>query len=96
MQDADGQARQRQSLLRDGERLESLLRDCDLVPMGGSALFQWLARDDAAALHEFLATRGILTRLFAHPASLRFGLPPDEAGWARLGQALIDYSKERP
>jgi cobalamin biosynthetic protein CobC len=96
LQDADGQARQRRLLLRDGERLERLLRDCKLEPTGGSALFQWLARDDAATLHEFLATRGILTRLFAQPASLRFGLPPDEAGWARLGEALIDYSKERP
>lgn len=96
LQDADGQARQRRLLLRDGERLERLLLDHDLAPTGGTALFQWLAREDAAVLHEFLAARGILTRLFAHPASLRFGLPPDEAGWARLRQALFDYSKEHP
>ncbi|MDH4612240.1 threonine-phosphate decarboxylase CobD [Pseudomonas sp. BN102] len=96
LQDADGQARQRRLLLRDGERLERLLLDHDLAPTGGTALFQWLAREDAAVLHEFLAARGILTRLFAHPASLRFGLPPDEAGWERLHQALFDYSKERP
>ncbi|MFZ6046608.1 threonine-phosphate decarboxylase CobD [Pseudomonas sp. CR3202] len=96
LQDEAGQARQRQALLRDGQRLDSLLRDCGLAPAGGTALFQRLVRDDAVALHEFLAARGILTRLFATPPSLRFGLPPDEAGWARLGQALIDYSKEHP
>jgi cobalamin biosynthetic protein CobC len=96
LQDEGGQERQRQSLLRDGQRLECLLRDCNLAPTGGSALFQWLEREDAATLHEFLAARGILTRLFARPSSLRFGLPPIESGWARLGQALIDYSKERP
>ncbi len=94
--DRPGQDRQRQRLLADGQRLEDLLRACDLAPAGGTALFQRLLRDDAAALHEFLAARGILTRLFATPPSLRFGLPPDEAGWARLGQALIDYSKEYP
>lgn len=96
LQDEDGQERQRQSLLRDGQQLENLLRDCALAPTGGTALFHWLARDDAAVLHEFLAARGILTRLFARPASLRFGLPPTESGWARLRQALLDYSKERP
>ncbi|MND35434.1 Threonine-phosphate decarboxylase [compost metagenome] len=96
LQDEDGQQRQRQSLLRDGQHLENLLRDCGLAPTGGTALFQWLACDDAAALHEFLAARGILTRLFARPSSLRFGLPPDEAGWARLRQALLDYFKECP
>ncbi|MCY1215054.1 Histidinol-phosphate aminotransferase [compost metagenome] len=94
--DQAGQARQRQALLRDGQRLESLLRDCGLPASGGTALFQRLLRDDAPVLHEFLAARGILTRLFETPASLRFGLPPDEAGWERLGRALIDYAKERP
>lgn len=94
--DEAGQARQRQSLLRDGQRLENLLRDCGLAPCAGTALFQRLLRDDAQVLHEFLAARGILTRLFSSPASLRFGLPPDETGWARLSNALIDFSKERP
>ncbi|MNP75429.1 threonine-phosphate decarboxylase [compost metagenome] len=72
------------------------MRDCNLAPTGGTVLFQWLEREDAATLHEFLAARGILIRLFARPCSLRFGLPPDAASWSRLGQALIDYSKERP
>ncbi|WP_044874787.1 threonine-phosphate decarboxylase CobD [Pseudomonas sp. LFM046] len=96
LEDEAGQMRQRQALLRDGQRLERVLRDGGFAPSGGTALFQRLVRDDAAVLHEFLAARGILTRQFTTPASLRFGLPPDEAGWARLGQALNDYSKEFP
>jgi cobalamin biosynthetic protein CobC len=42
----------------------------------------------AGALHEALARRGILTRLFETPASLRFGLPGTAADWRRLDQAL--------
>lgn len=77
-----------------GQRLESLLREQGLMPDGGTALFQWLRTSRAGELHEFLARRGILVRLFAEPASLRFGLPGDEAGWQRLAQALDDYQKE--
>ncbi|MDH4554365.1 threonine-phosphate decarboxylase [Pseudomonas sp. BN417] len=96
LEDEAGQARQRQSLLRDGLRLENLLRDCGLAPSGGAALFQRLVRDDAPLLHEFLAARGILSRLFTAPPALRFGLPPDEAGWTRLRDALNHYAKEYP
>ena len=35
-----------------------------------------------------LARRAILARLFDAPASLRFGLPPDDAGLERLDAAL--------
>lgn len=74
-----------------GQRLAALLETCGLTPCGGTALFQWLRIPAAAELHEFLARRGILVRLFAEPASLRFGLPADETGWQRLAQALADY-----
>lgn len=96
LEDDDGQARQRQALLRDGQRLEALLRDAGHTPSGGTALFQRLVRDDAQALHEFLAARGILARLFTSPLALRLGLPPDEAGWSRLQDALNLYSKDNP
>ena len=42
----------------------------------------------ALVLHEALAARGILTRYFETPASLRFGLPAGDAEFARLGSAL--------
>lgn len=74
-----------------GQRLESLLRAQGLAPDGGTPLFQWLRTPRATELHEFLARRGILVRRFEQPASLRFGLPADEAGWQRLAQALADY-----
>ena len=48
----------------------------------------------AAELHEFMARRGILLRLFTHNSSLRFGLPADEADWVRLEQSLQAFVKE--
>ena len=71
-----------------------LLAAQGLAPSGGTPLFHWLPTPQAAVLHEFLARSGILVRLFREPASLRFGLPADEAGWQRLAQALADYRKE--
>ena len=94
LQDQTGQQLQRQRLLADGERLAALLSDQGLAPTGGCALFQFCCTPLAALLHEFLAANGILTRLFDSPASLRFGLPPDEPGWQRLQRALGLFAKE--
>jgi L-threonine-O-3-phosphate decarboxylase len=69
-------------------RLESLLTQHGLAPTAGTAFFQWCRDERAAALHRALATRGILTRLFDEPASLRFGLPGDDAAFGRLNDAL--------
>lgn len=80
----------RARLLQDGARLASLLAARGLEPTGGCALFQWTMCPEAPQLHEALARRGILTRLFAEPASLRFGLPGDEAQWQRLAHALSE------
>jgi cobalamin biosynthetic protein CobC len=71
-----------------GARLADLLRSHGLAPAGGTALFQWVRIPDAAERHERLARQGILTRLFADPSGLRFGLPRHEADWARLAAAL--------
>lgn len=88
LQDQAGQRRQRQRLLADGERLAALLSAQGLTSTGGCALFQFCCTPRAAELHEFLASQGILTRLFASPSSLRFGLPADDSGWQRLERAL--------
>ena len=69
-------------------RLAALLGDHGLAPSGGTALFQWVRTPDAADWHERLARQGILTRLFADPPSLRFGLPHHETDWTRLATAL--------
>lgn len=69
-------------------RLAALLAVHGLPPTAGCALFQWRRDVRAMQVHEALARQGILTRLFETPASLRFGLPGDEAAFARLDAAL--------
>jgi cobalamin biosynthetic protein CobC len=92
--DTDGHTRQRIRTDEAGERLALLLEQYGFKPQGGCALFQWLITECAEALHEFMARRGILLRLFTHNSSVRFGLPADEADWQRLAQALEAYVKE--
>jgi cobalamin biosynthetic protein CobC len=86
--DSAWQAAQRASLQRDAACLRDLLAGAGLGASSGTALFRYLACDDALALHEFLARQGILLRYFAHPAAVRFGLPAAEAEWQRLASAL--------
>ncbi|MFZ6761976.1 threonine-phosphate decarboxylase CobD [Pseudoroseomonas sp. WGS1072] len=75
-------------LAGDAARLDGLLEDAGLRVVGGTRLFR-LARGEAGAWHARLGRAGILTRAFAaRPDWLRFGLPGDEAGWARLEAAL--------
>lgn len=80
-------------LLQDGARLAQLLRDAHLPPCGGCGLFQWVLTDHAETIHMQLAQRGILTRLFTQPHSLRFGLPGITAEWARLQSALTEINR---
>jgi cobalamin biosynthetic protein CobC len=86
--DTGWQQAARGALRAAGARLATLLRNHGLVPTGGTALFQWVRTPDAADWHERLARQGILTRLFADPPSLRFGLPHHEPDWTRLASAL--------
>lgn len=95
LRDTIGHAQQRLRCEAASQRLSDLLEHHGLRPQGGCALFQWLITGHAERLHEFMARRGILLRLFAHDSSLRFGLPHTEADWQRLEQALIAY-KETP
>lgn len=92
----DKQGHQQQILrcAQASERLAQLLGRFGLNPQGGCDLFQWLVTDRAEQLHEFMARRGILLRLFVQTSSLRFGLPAEEADWQRLEQALDDYLKD--
>jgi cobalamin biosynthetic protein CobC len=88
LQDHAWHAAMRERLAAESARLASLLSGYGLKPHGGTALFQWLPHPQALALHTALAERAILTRYFAESASLRFGLPADEAEWTRLSAAL--------
>ncbi|MDD2055861.1 threonine-phosphate decarboxylase CobD [Pseudomonas sp. GD03860] len=78
------------------QRLARVMSAAGFAPTGGCDLFQYRVTEQAARLHEFMARRGILLRLFAAPASLRFGLPASDADFQRLAQAFNDYSKEQP
>jgi cobalamin biosynthetic protein CobC len=92
--DTEGHARQRLRTEEASARLALLLEQHGFKPQGGCALFQWLITECAEALHEFMARRGILLRLFTNNSSLRFGLPADEADWTRLAAAFEAYAKE--
>nr|WP_315438357.1 threonine-phosphate decarboxylase CobD [uncultured Pseudomonas sp.] len=94
LQDTEAHTRQRIRSDEASERLALLLERYGFKPHGGCALFQWLITEHAPALHEFMARRGILLRLFTHNSSLRFGLPANAAEEARLEQALQAFAKE--
>ena len=96
LQDTENHTRQRIRSEEASERLAMLLERYGFKPQGGCALFQWLITDQAQALYEFMARRGILLRLFSHNSSLRFGLPADAAEEARLEHALIAFTKDQP
>jgi len=76
------------------QRLAMTLEGAGLPPSGGCDLFQYVRDERAAHLHDYLARRGILVRLFERPSALRFGLPATAADERRLAQALADYHKE--
>ncbi|MDM8194465.1 threonine-phosphate decarboxylase [Pseudomonas koreensis] len=96
LRDTEGHTRQRIRSDAASGRLVALLTRCGFAPQGGCALFQWLITEHAEALHEFLARRGILLRLFSHNSSVRFGLPADAAQALRLEQALQAFTKDNP
>lgn len=90
LSDGAWQEATRTHLVGASARLARLLVEHGLAPAGGTALFQWVHAPQAASLHEQLARRGVLTRLFIAPVSLRFGLPGDETQWRRLERALLE------
>ncbi len=94
------QTAMRRRLREEGERLSALLRESRLGQPQGTPLFQWLPLAHAAAIHENLARRGILVRLYENPPgvpslpSVRLGLPGCEAAWARLAAALAELETD--
>jgi len=83
---------ERERLAAASARLAGLLEARRLSVAGRTALFAWVPTRRAAALKEFLARRAILVRAFAQPPGLRFGLPGEPEGWARLETALDAWS----
>ena len=90
LEDRAWQAEMRQELAGAALRLETLLQ-VTLGASTGTPLFRWLPHPRADWVHEELARRGILVRLFLEvdgSSSLRFGLPGSEDEWQRLETAL--------
>lgn len=85
--DAPWQARMRIQLAAESARLASLLHKHGFAPRT-TPLFAWIADPRAQALHEALAQQGVWTRVFAAPASVRFGLPGTDDEWRRFEAAL--------
>lgn len=86
--DAGWADRTRQRLARDAARLDRLLTESGLQPVGGTSLFRLARANNARAVFLRLASAGILCRPFDDPHLLRFGLPGRPADWARLAAAL--------
>lgn len=69
--------------------LDRILIGHGFALLGGAPLFRLAGHPRAALLFEALGRQGVLVRRFrARPDWLRFGLPADEAGFARLDAAL--------
>lgn len=88
--DTDWQARMRERLAGDGARLAALLARHGACGGAGTALFHWQPTPDAGPWQDHLARHAIWVRRFDAPPALRFGLPADDAAWARLDTALTE------
>lgn len=94
LQDRAWQQAAQERLQAEGRRLRTLLA-AHGITSNGTALFQWWPEARAEAFHDHMARRGIWVRLFREAArGIRLGLPPNEAGWQRLEQALNEWTKE--
>ena len=82
------QTAQRERLHAASTRLSTLLTRHGLTPDAGCDFFQWRRDERAPTLQHALAQQGVLVRRFEQPHSLRFGLPGDDAAFARLDAAL--------
>lgn len=79
----------RARLAADARRLTALLLAHGFADRGGTDLFRLVEHPEAARIWDRLGRAGILVRPFAdRPGLLRFGLPGDDVGFARLAAAL--------
>lgn len=70
-------------------RLDDLLGSAGFRILGGTALYRLAEHEQAAAIHERLAERGVWVRNFGDALEwLRFGLPGSDAAFEKLADAL--------
>ena len=76
-------------LAGDVKRLDAILRQAGLTPIGGTLLFRLVESAAGPQLFQRLGHAGILVRSFDFcPDWLRFGIPGSEDAWQRLADAL--------
>ena len=85
--DRKWQASTSKALIKSSKRLSDLLKEYNLSPSGGTALFQWVIHPMAKEIYEICAKQGILIRYY-DDHSIRFGLPGNEEQWQRLRNTL--------
>lgn len=90
--DTAWQSQMRDRLREEGARLHALLASHGIAA-NGCALYQYWPEKHAADFADRMARHGIWIRQFTH--GVRLGLPPDEAGWQRLQQALADWQSSQ-
>jgi cobalamin biosynthetic protein CobC len=79
----------RETLVRQADRLDDVLRSTGGAIVGGTSLFRLIRHPAAAGLHERLARQLVWCRKFAGADDLlRFGLPGADHDFARLSAAL--------
>jgi cobalamin biosynthetic protein CobC len=88
LSDTDWAQTTRARLTTDALRLDALMSQAGVTPIGGTTLFRLYDTADAALWQDRLACHRILTRIFPYSTRwLRLGLP-DGDGWTRLEHAL--------
>ena len=92
LSDIKWQSTMRIQLLAEGSRLQELL-SAHGIASSGCALYQYWREKQVAEFAECMARHGIWIRPFTH--GVRLGLPPDEAGWLRLQQALTSWKSQQ-
>lgn len=93
LSDHQWQQKARLELNTSTKRLATLLAAYKIQGAGSTAYFQWIQHPECANLHQFFAKKGILTRLFQEPESLRIGLPGKNEEWRRLEESLVQWSE---
>lgn len=91
MRDIGWIAETRTRLTRDRQRLVATLLGRGFEIEGHTDLFVLARHERAPAIAAALGRQHVLVRTFDYDASwLRFGLPPDDDGFARLERALVE------
>jgi cobalamin biosynthetic protein CobC len=90
LMDSDWQKEATAQLKASTNVLKTVLQQNALEPTGSTDFFHWVKTPAAQQIHELLAAKAILTRFFEAPASIRFGLPPNQKALERLQNALAN------